>query len=196
MVVRKLEKRRLTRDDWAKGALAAIARGGIGAVAVESVAAELGATKGSFYWHFQNRDALIEAACERWEQRRTEDVFELLQQIPDPAKRLRKVLELGFEVRSSDTFRAEIALLANPEHPAALQAVRRVARRRLAWFREQLEAIGWSPTEAEDRAVLFCYIYVGNMQILHLKPRVSTVADRARQVDLMFDFLVSGTGKR
>jgi AcrR family transcriptional regulator len=42
-------RRPLSPDDWARAALAAIARGGVGAVAVETVAAELGATKGSFY---------------------------------------------------------------------------------------------------------------------------------------------------
>jgi len=40
--------RLLSPDDWARTALAAIARGGVGAVAVETVAAALGATKGSF----------------------------------------------------------------------------------------------------------------------------------------------------
>jgi Bacterial regulatory proteins, tetR family len=43
-------------DGWGKGgfgaaALAAIAKGGLAAVAVEPLAARLGATKGSFYWH-------------------------------------------------------------------------------------------------------------------------------------------------
>ncbi len=120
-------------------------------------------------------------------------MLEQLELEPDPQKRLRKALELSFELRSSDTFRAEIALLANPGHPAALKAVRRVAKRRLSWFREQLEALGWSTTEATDRAVLFCYMYVGNMQMLHLKPRPTTVEERRRQVDLMFDFLVANS---
>ena len=173
--------------------MAAIARGGIATVAVETVAAELGATKGSFYWHFENRDALIEAALERWERRRTEAVIEQMEREPDPAVRLRKITELGFEMRASETFRAEIALLANPGHPAALRAVRRVAKRRLQWFRDQLEALGWSPTEAHDRAVLFCYLYVGNMQIAHLNARLSTADERRRQVDLMLDLLVAGT---
>jgi AcrR family transcriptional regulator len=192
MFMRKTEARRLTRDDWAQGALAAIARGGIAAVAVETVAAELGATKGSFYWHFKNRDALIEAALERWERRRTEDVIEEMEHEPDPAKRLRKITELGFELRGTETFRAEIALLSNPGHPAALRAVRRVAKRRLEWFRDQLEALGWSPTDAHDRAVLFCHLYVGNMQLAHLSPRITTPAERRRQLDLMFDLLVAG----
>jgi len=49
MVVRKPRPGPLTPGDWARAALAAIARGGIAAVAVESIAADLGATKGSFY---------------------------------------------------------------------------------------------------------------------------------------------------
>src|SRR5260221_12707598 len=66
--------RRLTRDDWITAALAAIADGGLAAVGVEPLAARLGATKGSFYWHFKNRDALLEAAIRRWEKETTTDV--------------------------------------------------------------------------------------------------------------------------
>src|SRR5260370_1248821 len=58
-------QRRLTRDDWITAALRAIADGGLAAVGVEPLAARLGATKGSFYWHFENRDALLEAAIRR-----------------------------------------------------------------------------------------------------------------------------------
>ena len=50
---------------------------------METVAAELGATKGSFYWHFKNRDALIQTALDRWEKRRTESVIEELEREPD-----------------------------------------------------------------------------------------------------------------
>ena len=190
MDVRNRAQHRLTKDDWAQAALDAIGRGGIDAVAVETIAAELGATKGSFYWHFQNRDALIEAAVARWEERRTEAVLSVLDEEPDPATRLRHAMELGIELQPSA--RAEIALLANPSHPAARRAVRRVAWRRVLWFREQLEALGWDRQEAQDRAVLFCYVYVGNMQVALVRPGLSTAAARRRQVDLLFEFLVRG----
>lgn len=183
-------ERRLTRDDWAQAALDVIARGGIDAVAVETIAAKLGATKGSFYWHFENRDALIEAAVARWEERRTESVLSDLDRLADPAERLRKGMALGLELRPSA--RAEIALLANPNHPAARRAVSRVAERRLAWFRDQLQALGWSEREATDRAVLACYIYVGNMQMAHVRPALSTREARQRQLNLMFEFIVLG----
>ena len=140
-LMRKAGQRPLTPDDWAGAALAAIARGGVDAVAVETVAAELGATKGSFYWHFKNRDALIQAALDMWEQRGTEAVIEEFEREPDPAVRLKKILEAGFELGPTD--RAEIALLANPDHPAAVRAVRRVAERRITYIAEQLEKLGW-----------------------------------------------------
>ncbi|HYO61050.1 MAG TPA: TetR/AcrR family transcriptional regulator [Actinomycetota bacterium] len=194
MLVRKPNRTPLTPDDWAQAALDAIARGGIEAVAVETIAAALGATKGSFYWHFESRDALIEAALARWEHRRTDAVLEKLEREPDPAVRLRKAMELGIEQGPSS--RAEIALLSNPSHPSARRAVRRVAKRRLSWFREQLEALGLDERDAGDRAVLFCHIYVGNMQMAHLAPRLRTPAERKRQIDLMFDFLVAAAPKR
>ena len=187
--MRKPDQRRLTPGDWAQAALDAIARGGVEAVVVETIAGELGATKGSFYWHFANRDALIEAAVELWEQRRTESVIEELDREPDPAVRLRNAMELGIGRGPSNL--AEVVLLANPAHPIARRAVRRVAKRRLEWCRDQLVALGWDEHEAHDRAVLFCHIYVGNMQMTHLSPRLTSATARERQVDLMFDFLVA-----
>lgn len=190
MAMRKPDHRHLTSADWARAALAAIARGGVDAVAVETIAAELGATKGSFYWHFKNRDALIQAALDRWEQRRTDAVIEELEREPDPAKRLRTVMEAGFELGPAD--RAEIALLANPGHPAALRAVRRVTDRRITYISKQLEELGWDPHDALDRAVLIYYVYVGYIQMAHVAPRLITADARRRQVEVAFNALVAG----
>lgn len=57
----------LSKEDWVRAALFAIADGGAAAVAVEPLAARLGATKGSFYWHFRSREQLIAEALEFWE---------------------------------------------------------------------------------------------------------------------------------
>src|SRR5688500_18331891 len=90
---------RLTVDDWTAAALEAMAGGGLAAVAVEPLATRLGATKGSFYWHFANRDALIEAAVLRWEREHTEAVIGLINAQPDPLARLR--LLVGLVLRST-----------------------------------------------------------------------------------------------
>jgi AcrR family transcriptional regulator len=82
---------RLSRDDWERAAIDAIADGGIGAVAVEPLAAALGVTKGSFYAHFPSRDALIEATLARWERTHSESLGELAE-IADPAERLERAM--------------------------------------------------------------------------------------------------------
>jgi AcrR family transcriptional regulator len=64
----KTERARLSTQDWEHGALELIAEQGVGALAVEALARRLGVTKGSFYWHFRNREALLHAALERWEE--------------------------------------------------------------------------------------------------------------------------------
>src|SRR3712207_5397568 len=58
----------LAAGDWVRAAAGAIEEGGVGTVAVEPLARKLGVTKGSFYWHFGNRVALLTATPERWEE--------------------------------------------------------------------------------------------------------------------------------
>jgi AcrR family transcriptional regulator len=193
MVVRTPRPGPLTPGDWARAALAAIARGGIAAVAVESIAADLGATKGSFYWHFKNRDALIQAALDMWEQSRTESVIEELDQEPDPAERLSKLLEAALERGPVD--RAEVALLANPGHPAATAAVRRVAQRRITYIAEQLEKLGCDHGDAQDRAVVLYCTYVGYLQMAHVAPDVVGDEARWRHVRLILGTLVAGRAR-
>ena len=78
-----------------RAALFAIADGGAAAVAVEPLAARLGATKGSFYWHFPNREQLIVEALELWEREGTDDVIAELAPVSDPVERLRRLLEIA-----------------------------------------------------------------------------------------------------
>ena len=79
----------LTADDWSAAALAALERNGLAAVAVEPIAKTLGATKGSFYWHFTGRDDLIAAALELWERRDTDGVIAAVDRAAEGADRLR-----------------------------------------------------------------------------------------------------------
>jgi AcrR family transcriptional regulator len=66
-----MDAQRLGRDDWLGAGRRALLTGGPGAVRVERLAAELGVTKGSFYWHFTDRAALLEALLQEWEDERS-----------------------------------------------------------------------------------------------------------------------------
>src|SRR5262249_20085101 len=123
-------RRRLTRDDWITAALAAIAEGGLAAVGVGPLAARLGATKGSFYWHFDNRDALLEAAIGRWEKETTTDVAADIGAAHDaPASQFRRLVVGVIERAEQD--RVGPALLASATHPAVAPALERVTAARL-----------------------------------------------------------------
>ncbi|MBJ8347581.1 TetR/AcrR family transcriptional regulator [Antrihabitans sp. YC2-6] len=62
----KTAKSRLTVDDWIAGALALLRREGVGAIRIPRLCEELGVTKGSFYWHFDDVDQLLEAITDYW----------------------------------------------------------------------------------------------------------------------------------
>src|SRR5258706_9400520 len=107
---------RLSRDDWASAALDALSAGGLAAVAVEPLAVRLGTTKGSFYWHFANRDELIAAALRLWRQASTTAVIERIESSAEPAReRLRRLLTLVFAAGARTD--ADLALLADATHP-------------------------------------------------------------------------------
>src|SRR5215471_6141327 len=63
----RMEDPRLKREDWLRAARIALRRRGPDSVRIERLARNLGVTKGSFYWHFKDRDELLEALLREWE---------------------------------------------------------------------------------------------------------------------------------
>ncbi|MEV4254781.1 TetR family transcriptional regulator [Spirillospora sp. NPDC049652] len=148
---------RLSRDDWAAAALAALVEGGAAAVAVEPVAARLGASKSSFYWLFENRSALLDAALELWEREQTERVAARFTGLADPRERLRSLLLL-----SLGTGHADVALRLTCEtDPAVLAVAGRVTRRRLEIVEAAFRELGMADDQARHRATAAYASYLG-----------------------------------
>ncbi len=59
----------LGREDWIAAGLEVLASQGWAALRVEPVARRLGVSKGSFYWHFPDRAAWLQAVLDLWEHR-------------------------------------------------------------------------------------------------------------------------------
>lgn len=170
---------RLAADDWAQAALVALGEGGLSAVAIERLATHLGTTKGSFYWHFPNRRALIDAALARWEQRRTEAVIASMEREPDPRRRLRRLLVEGMEEAPVD--RTEVALLANAHDPVVAPALRRVTQRRIDYLAGLFEQLGLPPADAHRRGLLAYTVYLGFVQLAHAAPGALPAEPNERQ---------------
>lgn len=183
--------RRLGRADWIEAALAAIREGGVAAVVVEALAERLGATKGSFYWHFRDRGALVEAALEAWEQRQTIEVIEHLRTIDDPGARLRRLFELAFRQRAGGDTHA--ALLADASNPLVGPVLARVTRRRLAFLTEAFTDLGLSPERAGQRALVAYTAYVGYFELRRAAPAATPAGpdDAAPYLDHLLHLLAS-----
>jgi len=149
----------LSTSAWITAALEAMVEGGVAGVAIEPLAARLGATKGSFYHHFPNRDALIVAALEDWERSKTEAVIERLELIADLAERLRAVLAAAFADRSGGV--RDAALIAAATHPLVRPVVKRVTDRRVKYFTDMYARLGFSAPRARRRAVMLYQSYIG-----------------------------------
>ena len=171
-------KRRLTADDWADAALEALGERGLTAVAVEPLAARLGATKGSFYWHFPNREALVAATLDRWEQQRTEAVIAEAEVIADPEQRLRRLL--GRVIASAERSTTEMSLLAHADHPLVGPVLARVAERRISYVAKLFGDLGFPPEAARSRALFAYSAYLGHNQIAHATPEILPAASAAR----------------
>jgi AcrR family transcriptional regulator len=163
-------KPRLSRDDWVRVALDAIAENGLGAVAVEPLAARLGVTKGSFYSHFASRDELIEAALESWEGSHGGSGLERFGAIEDPAERLREVLLAAISFSQSGAPSVHVSLLGELGDPRVRAAVARVTESRVSSLARTYRELGYSPQRAADRARLFYATYVGLLQMAREAP--------------------------
>lgn len=153
------QRTRLSADDWADAALAALRRGGTPAVAVEPLARTLGATKGSFYWHFRNRRELVDAALALWERRQTDAFIDHAQRGATPRERLLLLFDHG--LGSDGAHENEAGLHADLHDPQVAATVTRVGARRVDYVREQLLADGMPDDEADRRAHLVYALALG-----------------------------------
>ncbi|MGW5121589.1 TetR/AcrR family transcriptional regulator [Streptomyces noursei] len=186
-------RQRLTVQDWADAALAAMGEGGLSAVAVEPLAARLGTTKGSFYWHFANRDALIEAALDRWAQARTEAAIAELADEPDPGARLRRLFLRATRRAAEDPL--EVSLLASAGDPRVSAVLARVTDRRIGHIADLFVELGFPEDEAHRRGLLAYTAYLGHTQLSHSVPRsLPDGPARERHLDAVLETLLHPTG--
>jgi AcrR family transcriptional regulator len=162
-------RRRLSRLDWVTAALAAIAEGGLSAVAVEPLALRLGTSKGSFYWHFENRDALLTAALASWEEQYTATVTaENTRAAADPVHRLRLLIRRVTALAETDS--VYVALIATADHPAVAPVLTRITEQRIAYTAALFRDIGFPAREARYRSLLAYSAHLGHTELARSAP--------------------------
>jgi AcrR family transcriptional regulator len=151
--------KRLGRDDWINEGLRTLAGHGVDAVRVERLAEALNVTKGSFYWHFADRSALLAAVLDAWKTRATGDVIDTVEargrSVP---ARVRALMSIVFSV--DGRLEQQIRAWASVD-PAAEAAQAEIDRQRLGYVLMLLEAQGFDRDEAAARAQFAYHAMVG-----------------------------------
>lgn len=194
MAVRRTPAPHASKESWAIAGLEALSEGGVEAVAVEPIAKRLGVTKGSFYWHFESRTELLEAALDLWERRGTADVIARLETIAEPAQRLKELLRFASEaVKGAPSHTA----LSSAREPAVRRALHRVAAARLKFLTHCYEELDMPAALARRRAMLAYAAYLGMLQLGHDYPSaLASAAERHAYIEHVIETLVPSPPRR
>ena len=147
----------VSKDQWLIKALDTLESSGVEAVKIERLARELGISRSGFYWHFKNRQDLLEQLLDYWVRRSTgvvtdnPDVVKL-----DPKKRLLATMEM---IRDKQLAKYELAMASWARLDSYVhKVVKKVVKMRLDYLRGIFAELGFEGDELEMRTRLFvCY---------------------------------------
>ena len=179
-------------ETWVERGLEVLAARGPDAVRVEALARSLGVTKGSFYWHFRDRRALLRALLDRWEAVAT---LAIIDQVDarggDPARRLRHLVRRTTGHPRAPRLEQAVRAWAASD-AGARRVLARVDARREAYVRSLLVAHGLPRRTAAARTHLLYLALVG--EFAWVSHGGATAGDAAwRELERL---LLSAAGRR
>ena len=176
---RKEHQSRLDRDTWVAAAFVQLGEAGVDAVRVEPLAKALGVTKGSFYWHFRDRDALLAAVLEAWEVRETDHYISAVEaEGGQPGARLRRLFRMILADHAA--LAPELAIRDWARHDKRTAgAVLKIDARRSTYLQDRFVEAGQPQGEAQARAALLYGLLMGEVMIR----RRETADERTARID-------------
>jgi AcrR family transcriptional regulator len=153
---------RTPRSKWIEQGLAALAAGGPDAVRIESLARELGVSKGGFYGYFADRNELLAEMLDSWERASVHDVLDRVEREGgDAREKIRKAGQLTFSTGALLPIDLAVRDWARRD-PAVAERLRRVDNQRMDYARELFGTFCADPTEVEARCLLAFCLGIGN----------------------------------
>ena len=153
---------RTPRSSWIDEGLRALAAGGPDAVRIEPLAKALGVTKGGFYWHFDDRRALLDEMLDTWERVSVDEVIERIEgQGGDARAKLRRLSAIAGS--SDERLRIDLAVRDwSRRDNTVAKRLRRVDNRRMDYMRSLFGAICPDEDDVEARCMLAFSLWIGN----------------------------------
>ena len=149
-------------QDWIMAALTLLGRAGIDAVRIEPLAEKLSVTKGSFYWHFKDRDALHVAMLDAWRAGATLNVIDRVEkESASRDARLRQLIAIANETSWAARLETAIRAWAKTD-PRAARAVAEIDTQRLDYIVSLLRDLGIDARTARLRAQIVYLTVIGS----------------------------------
>lgn len=168
---------RTTEDDWLDAAYVMLTEAGVDAVKVMPLAKQLGVSRTSFYWHFKDRDALLEAMIQRWEDKNTGNVEARCNAY---AETITEAIFNLFDCWLDDALfddRLELAIRNWARTDATLQErLNRVDARRQAAMENMFTRFGYSSEQAHVRAMTMVFTQIGYYSLEVSEPFAERIA--------------------
>jgi AcrR family transcriptional regulator len=153
---------RTPRSSWIEAGLRALAAGGPDAVRIEPLAQALGVTRGGFYWHFEDRRALLEEMLDAWERASVDEPIERVEsEGGDATARLRRLSDLADATPEVPSIDLAIRDWSRRESSVA-ERLRRVDNRRMEYLRSLFAAAGLNEDEVEVRSLLAFSLWIAD----------------------------------
>jgi AcrR family transcriptional regulator len=157
---------RTPRSKWIEEGLRALAAGGPDAVRIKPLAQALGVTRGGFYWHFDDRGALLDEMLDRWERATTDEVIERVEREGGNARaKLRRTFELTSSSEELLAIDLAVREWARREQSVA-ERLRRLDNRRMDYLRSLFGAFCADVDDVEARCLLSFSLLLGNHSIV------------------------------
>jgi len=153
---------RTPRTSWIDEGLRALAAGGPEAVRIEPLAQKLGVTKGGFYWHYDDRRALLEEMLDTWERAGVDEVIERVEGGGGDARaKLRRLSAIAGS--SGEALRIDLAVRdwARRDKRVA-KRLTRVDNRRMDYMRSLFGAFCPDVDDVEVRCMVFYSLWIGS----------------------------------
>lgn len=155
------QRGRLSREVWLAGGLDALQRLGTPGLGIDKLAGELGVSKGSFYWHFENYNAFLQALAESWAAVDTDQVRDALGAFTGtPRERLRFMITYIIEndSRKLDLQFRNLAI----SYPSVQEIVQRVDQTRHAVVQQLFKELGFTGDALKVR--VHCFVAVHSLE--------------------------------
>ena len=155
------ERNQLSRFDWLECALEIFVNEGIDAVRITRLSEALAVTRGSFYWHFKDRQDLVATLVSFWAEKNTPGLIRAIETAKDLEQGILGFFETTIDIEQFDA-RLDLAIREWARRETSIRKkLDREDSRRIDALSEFYKRCGFRKKEALIRARVLYYSQIG-----------------------------------